>query len=280
PLRPPGRDPEVPLARLLLRRNDRPLHRRPRAPARADLPGGRRERQPLCRSLSGRGQSHAVPPPYPANRDGRRKGVAMKAGTSSAVEVEHNVPAVMRDGTILRADVYRPRGGGPYPAVVERTPYGKNVQAVRPVVGEAFASRGYILVVQDSRGRYHSDGEFVPFYIPEGRLDGQDGYDTVEWAARLPNCTGQVGVCGQSYDAVLAWDLAVTRPPSLAAMVVGGMSPDSRDVRPGIFRVAQQLCWNLCHLAPDTQRRSPLGVRGPTSPDDALRLQGFEVGKW
>jgi putative CocE/NonD family hydrolase len=104
--------------------------------------------------------------------------------------VEKNVPATMRDGTILRANVYRPADGGPFPVALTRLPYGKDFAA-----GTAFldplrlASAGYIVVVQDVRGRYTSGGDFRPF-----ENEFADGYDTVEWAARLPGADGRVGM--------------------------------------------------------------------------------------
>src|SRR5438445_13599577 len=96
------------------------------------------------------------------------------------VRVERDVPAKMRDGVVLRSDVYRPVGDGPFPVLVERTPYGK--QGLHP---EALVKSGYIVVCQDARGRYASEGKFESFYRDQTH-DAADGYDTVEWAARLP----------------------------------------------------------------------------------------------
>jgi len=98
------------------------------------------------------------------------------------VTIEHDVPATMRDGVVLRADVYRPTGDGPWPVLLARLPYGKNqpmLAAMTDPVGKA--RRGFIVVVQDTRGRYSSDGEWDPF-----TFESDDGYDTVRWAAALP----------------------------------------------------------------------------------------------
>src|SRR6185436_14324244 len=84
---------------------------------------------------------------------------------------------------------------------------------------EALAQAGYIVVTQDARGRYASDGQYESFYRDHTH-DGEDGYDTVEWAARLPGSTGKVGTLGASYNAFLQWRLAALRPPSLVAMAV------------------------------------------------------------
>ena len=76
---------------------------------------------------------------------------------------------------------------------------------------------GYIVVRQDARGRYASDGKWESFYRFDTH-DAEDGYDTVEWAAKLPGANGKVGTFGMSYNAFLQWRLAPLRPPSLVAM--------------------------------------------------------------
>jgi putative CocE/NonD family hydrolase len=127
------------------------------------------------------------------------------------VIVERNVPVPMRDGTILRADVHRPDRSGPYPVLVQRTPYGKWGEFSR------FVKAGYIVVSQDVRGRFDSEGEFDSFWKFRTH-EAEDGYDTVEWAARLPGSTGKVGTFGASWPAHLQWRLASLVPPSLVAM--------------------------------------------------------------
>jgi uncharacterized protein len=101
----------------------------------------------------------------------------------------------MRDGVNLMADVYRPAEGGPYPVILIRIPYDKT-QAENVIYSHPawYASKGYIVVSQDTRGRYQSDGEWYPF-----RYESEDGFDTIEWAAKLPNSTGKVGMYGFSY---------------------------------------------------------------------------------
>ncbi|MBC8472997.1 MAG: CocE/NonD family hydrolase [Planctomycetes bacterium] len=127
------------------------------------------------------------------------------------VIIERNVPVPMRDGIILRADVYRPDRGDPYPVLVQRTPYGKDGRF------DGFVKSGYIVVSQDVRGRYASEGKWGSLYRFQTH-EAEDGYDTVEWAARLPGSTGKVGTFGTSYPAFLQWRLAPLRPPSLVAM--------------------------------------------------------------
>jgi uncharacterized protein len=129
--------------------------------------------------------------------------------------VDFGVPARMRDGTILRADVYRPDGEGPWPTLLLRTPYGKE-QARSSATRDPLAAvrEGFMVVVQDARGRFASDGEWTPL-LHERR----DGFDTVEWAARLPGSNGRVGMYGASYCGNTQWMAALEQPPSLRAIV-------------------------------------------------------------
>lgn len=125
------------------------------------------------------------------------------------IKVEKNVPAKMRDGTTLYADVYRPDAPGRFPVILLRLPYGKHMAAD---FGdhEFFPARGYVVVIQDGRGRFDSEGTYYPLID-----EPQDGYDTVEWAAALPYANGLVGTQGQSYLGATQYLLAPTRPPHL-----------------------------------------------------------------
>lgn len=123
-----------------------------------------------------------------------------------------DIDSPMRDGVNLSSDIILPAGGGPFPAVLMRTPYDNSDQRYLPF-GRYFAERGYAFVVQDVRGRGDSDGEWVPFMN-----EGEDGYDTVEWIAAQPWCTGKVGMMGGSYSAQVQWMAAKHRPPHLAAL--------------------------------------------------------------
>src|SRR4051812_791796 len=111
--------------------------------------------------------------------------------------VEFDVPAVMRDGTVLRADVYYPDGSGPWPTLLLRTPYMKDDHATNLGCGidpVAATRQGFLVIVQDLRGRGRSDGRWTAFVT-----DPADGYDSVEWAARLPGSSGRVAMYGSSY---------------------------------------------------------------------------------
>src|SRR3981081_1008423 len=103
------------------------------------------------------------------------------------VSVETGVKVPMRDGVTLIADVYRPPAEGHCPVLLQRPPYGRR----DPQTGLKLASHGYVVVLQDTRGRFDSGGEFYPF-----RSEAADGYDTVQWAAAGPDADGHGGACG------------------------------------------------------------------------------------
>ena len=116
----------------------------------------------------------------------------------------------MRDGVTLRADIYRPKADGKYPVLLVRTPYDK--QWVSGFAHKA-AERGYVVVAQDVRGRFESEGEWYTF-----KNESQDGYDTVEWAATLPYANGKVGMFGGSYVGATQYLAALAKPPHLAGI--------------------------------------------------------------
>ena len=163
------------------------------------------------------------------------------------ITVQRNVPTPMRDGTILRADIYLPISGGPFPTTLCRTPYNKSTQADRH---EELARRGYAVVVQDTRGRYESDGIFRPVFGSEFD-DPKDGYDTVEWAATQDWSTGKIGTFGYSYPSWTQWQMAPQMPPHLVTMFTGGMAPRTTDWEMGgVFRPGRALQWMLGGIVP------------------------------
>jgi putative CocE/NonD family hydrolase len=134
---------------------------------------------------------------------------------SSSIQIQTNVPFEMRDGTLLRADIYKPEEVGKYPAILVRTPYNKeafNQGLFNPL---AFARAGYAVVVQDIRGRYASDGLWERHRMFE--VEALDGYDTVELIAVQRWCNGKVGLAGGSYLSALQWITAMANPPHLRA---------------------------------------------------------------
>jgi putative CocE/NonD family hydrolase len=133
------------------------------------------------------------------------------------VSVEGNQSVPMRDGTTLKADVYRPTTGEAVPVILMRTPYDKDGAQFRPGGyrrPEWYAERCYLVVVQDVRGQYRSRGDWYPF-----ASEARDGFDTVEWAARLPGSNGRVGMYGYSYVGATQWLAATHAPPALKAIV-------------------------------------------------------------
>jgi len=168
---------------------------------------------------------------------------------------EENVAVRVRDGTILRANIFRPDTPEKLPALVERTPYGK---AGSQSGAECFAEAGYIYISQDSRGQHVSDGKWIPFTEPNTG-DAEDGYDTVEWTATQPWCNGKVGVLGASYNAWMAWMLAKLQPPHLVAMAARSIPPEITELDwPGAFKPARRVHWWLITMATDLRRRQGL----------------------
>jgi putative CocE/NonD family hydrolase len=126
------------------------------------------------------------------------------------IVVERNVAMKTRDGITLRADIYRPAGEGSFPVLLQRTPYSKDNTAA---FGRQGAERGYIVVAQDVRGRFASEGEWYTF-----KHESEDGYDAVEWAAALPHSNGKVGMFGGSYVGATQMLAAIAHPPHLAGI--------------------------------------------------------------
>ena len=137
----------------------------------------------------------------------------VRAADSYEVTIERGVPIKMRDGVTLRADICRPKAEGKFPLLLTRTPYDKNRTVDFCLKATA---RGYVVVAQDVRGRYASEGDWYPF-----KYESQDGYDTVEWAAALPYSNGKVGMFGGSYVGATQYLAAIAKPPHLA-----GICPD------------------------------------------------------
>ena len=158
--------------------------------------------------------------------------------------IERDVEVVMRDGVILRSHIFRPEADGAFPGLLLRTPYGKPEGPY-----ERFVRAGYAVVTQDSRGRYASDGDYVPFTV-ENTGDAEDGYDAVEWLAAQPYCDGRVGTFGASYNAWMQWQLAKLRPPHLKAMCAYTIPLELTEVDyPGGFRPGRRIKWlSLIHI--------------------------------
>ncbi|SDI22221.1 hypothetical protein SAMN05192534_12612 [Alteribacillus persepolensis] len=171
--------------------------------------------------------------------------------------IEKNVECQLTDGTVLRADVYRPKKDGVYPVLLIRLPYDKETPRYYdeylhvPRMVEA----GYVVILQDVRGRFASDGEFYPFIH-----EADDGYESVEWAASLPYSNGKVGLFGMSYHGFTQLAAAAAFPPSLKAvapvmtmadpwadMLSGGSGPSS---------VGNIKTWTLASMVQDELQRN------------------------
>jgi putative CocE/NonD family hydrolase len=129
---------------------------------------------------------------------------------SEGLTIESAVAMNTRDGVVLRADIYRPSAEGRFPTLLERTPYDRRGGGQQ---ARDLAAAGYVVIKQDVRGRFESQGEFYPF-----RHESEDGYDTVEWAAALPYSNGQVGMFGGSYVGATQMLAAMAHPPHLIAI--------------------------------------------------------------
>jgi putative CocE/NonD family hydrolase len=157
-----------------------------------------------------------------------------KGGSQSMYEVkaEKNVYVAMRDGVRLAVDVYRPNAAGEFPALLAMSPYGKEIQTLpippqprefSPLCDgcieagdtEYIVAHGYVHVIADVRGTGDSDGEYIGMF---SKHEAEDGYDLVEWIARQPWCTGNVGMIGISYFATIQIFVASEQPPHLKAI--------------------------------------------------------------
>ena len=169
-------------------------------------------------------------------------------GQTTKIAMERNVPATMRDGTVLYADVYRPAADGRYPVLLERIPYSK---AYLPFAAYCLdpltaAHTGYVVIVQDVRGRFQSEGG--PFYLYRDEFN--DGYDTVEWAASLPYSDGNVGMFGASYMGMTQWQAAVMQPPHLKAIFPCTSSSGAFFHRGGAVEWGLLAAWTLASIGP------------------------------
>ncbi|HET9995194.1 MAG TPA: CocE/NonD family hydrolase [Candidatus Acidoferrum sp.] len=187
------------------------------------------------------------------------------------VAVERDVEAKMRDGVTLRADIYRPKAEGKFPVLLVRTPYDK-MGAMG--FGLKAAARGYVVVEQDVRGRFASEGEWYPF-----KNESQDGYDTVEWAAALSYSNGKVGMFGGSYVGATQFLAAIARPPHLAGIcptVTASNYHDGWTYQGGAFEQWFNESWTT-GLAMNTMRRRMEKSGDPLGGTKVLPLRAYPV---
>jgi uncharacterized protein len=167
-----------------------------------------------------------------------------------SVSVDRGVPIPMRDGTVLYADVYKPSTPGTYPVILTRTAYNRTTPSI---FGIRAAGEGYVLVSQDIRGRWESEGAFHVF--PNER---NDGYDTCAWICDQPWSNGRIGMFGGSYVGLTQWQAALAGAPGLQAIVPNITAADYHEgwsYHGGAFELSFNKSWTLTWLASDTAQR-------------------------
>jgi hypothetical protein len=183
-----------------------------------------------------------VEPAAPAEPSAVSRDRAKMRINDDGIVVQVDVPAPMRDGVRLFADIYLPDTAGPFPVILTRMPYDKqSTYGMMPALGRFWAQQGYAYVAQDVRGRFKSEGRF-------GRVDEvSDGYDTIEWVAAQAWCDGNIGVTGESYYGYTTWAAAVGQHPNLKSIAPVDITPDLYERRfvNGAFRLQAQGGWAL-----------------------------------
>ena len=185
------------------------------------------------------------------------------SATGGAVLYESDVPCPAADGTVLATDLYRPAGGGRHPAVLQRTPYDKRQYPLTwPLLDpRKLAAAGYLVAIQDVRGRFGSEGTFVP-YLGEAA----DGEAAVRWLSEHPACDGTVGMYGMSYMAGVQWLAAGTGVPALRAIAPATAPFDFHSdhfYRGGALALGLLLTFLLAVIEPNRLARRPLGPELP-----------------
>ena len=203
--------------------------------------------------------------PRPTRNARLRGPAAAPVECGDGVTLERDVPFRLSDGTVLRSDHYHPPGGGPAPTLLVRQPYGKDIATTvvyaHPVW---FARHGYNVVIQDVRGRGTSGGRFNLFEKEE-----MDGFETVEWLAARPDCTGRVGMYGFSYQGMTQLLAAVRRPRGLrciAPWMTAGDLQRGWFYHHGMLRLAAAIGWGTQMLRGDAHH---LGLKKAAAQLDA-----------
>lgn len=162
--------------------------------------------------------------------------------TTLSYHVARDVETPMRDGVVLRGDVWLPDGPGPFAAIVFRTPYNKSQLVSDFLRPQQAVEAGFAVVVQDCRGRFRSEGRWRPLMWAQ---EGEDGYDTVEWTAAQAWCSGAVGMAGPSYLGIVQLAAAVLKPPHLRAIApaICSVARHERPERGGAFWLDHLFGW-------------------------------------
>jgi putative CocE/NonD family hydrolase len=193
------------------------------------------------------------------------------AQSAPDIAIERSVAMKTRDGVTLNADIYRPAGDGTFPVLLQRTPYNKDNGAnfARKAV-----ARGFMVVIQDVRGRYTSEGEWYTF-----KHETDDGYDTIEWAAALPHSNGKVGMFGGSYVGATQMLAAIGHPPHLAGIcpvVTASNYHENWTYQGGAFEQWFDESWTT-GLAQDTLNRTVRDASDAVLGERVLPLQQYPL---
>lgn len=175
----------------------------------------------------------------------------------SGVRLERGAECRLADGTALVSDHYYPAGDGPWPTLLMRQPYGRDIASTvvyaHPVW---FARHGYHVAIQDVRGRGGSGGEFYPF-----RNEGRDGAETIAWVRGHPACNGRIGMYGFSYQGATQLLAAAEQPAGLQCIAPHMTAADLYRgwfYHHGALRLSSALGWGIQMLREDARR---LGLR-------------------
>jgi len=231
--------------------------------------------------------------PAGAHSDAPAPGTAATAAPAASapgeygVKLQADVMVPMRDGIRLATDIYLPAqggqvAGGRFPVILERTPYDKSAPSrsertptiaqpkSRAEVAAFFVSRGYVVIYQDCRGRYKSEGAYVKYLS-----DGLDGYDTCEWILRQAWCSGGIGTMGLSYAAHTQGALGSAGAPGVRAMFLdsGGFANAYQGgIRQGGAFELKQVTWAFSEA-----------LNSRTLRDDAAKLaamRAIDLKEW
>jgi uncharacterized protein len=164
------------------------------------------------------------------------------------IVIEKDRRTRMRDGVELVADVYRPRQEGRFPTLVQRLPYNKELPGLRNISIDVLrvVQAGYVVVNQDTRGRYAAAGTFNPFFD-----EAADGADSISWAASQPWSSGKIGMVGGSYFGATQWLAATQTPAALQAIAPFITAADYHEgwaYQGGAFELGFNLCWTVTSL--------------------------------
>ena len=161
---------------------------------------------------------------------------------------EFNVPVEMRDGIVLRANIYRPNQEGKWPVLLHRHPYNKDTPPISFGLYDISRAvrQGYVVIVQDTRGRFASEGKWE--LISTSEQEASDTFETIQWASTLPYSNGEVGMFGESYSAFVQWAGMLQNPRELKAATPSFSWSDSLDglmYRGGALELGFLSYWQL-----------------------------------